>query len=161
MAEYTRPATWEDVKTLARLFEAAGVRYALVGGYALAAHGYSRFTEDVDVLVDPSRENAARWIEALATLPDGASRELRGEDDIFEKQGPYAVRINDEFTIDLLPAACGHGWDELQAFIIERKMDDVTIKLLDLEGLLLTKEGMRPQDQADAEILRRALDRRK
>ena len=44
MTEFTRPATWEDVKLLARLLGDAGVRYALVGGYALAAHGYSRFS---------------------------------------------------------------------------------------------------------------------
>jgi Nucleotidyl transferase AbiEii toxin, Type IV TA system len=157
MTEYTRPATWEDVKTLARLLDEAGVEYALVGGYALAAHGYNRFTEDVDLLVDPSRENTSRWIAALAKLPDGATRELTGEDDIFEKQGPYAVRINDEFTVDLLPAACGHGWDELRQFVTEKIVDGVSIKVLDLRGLLLTKEGMRPQDQADALLIRRAL----
>jgi len=31
--EYTRPATWDDVKQLARHLEDAGVEYALVGGY--------------------------------------------------------------------------------------------------------------------------------
>lgn len=160
MTEFTRPATWDDVKRLALLLEAAGVRYALVGGYALAAHGYSRFTEDVDLLVDPAPENTARWIAALSALPDGASRELAGEEDIFQKQGPYAVRINDEFTVDLLPAACGHPWEELRRYIVERVVDGVPIKLLDLEGLLLTKEGMRPQDRADAEIIARAIAER-
>jgi hypothetical protein len=33
VSEYTRPATWEDVKNLARLLNDAGVQYALVGGY--------------------------------------------------------------------------------------------------------------------------------
>ena len=37
VSEYTRPATWEDVKNLARLLNNAGVQYALVGGYAIAA----------------------------------------------------------------------------------------------------------------------------
>lgn len=161
MTEYTRPATWEDVKLLARLLGEAGVRYALVGGYALAAHGYSRFTEDVDLLVDPSPDNTRRWVEALAALPDGASRELAGEDDIFQKQGPCAVRINDEFTVDLLPAACGHGWDALSHFVVERVVDGVPIKVLSLEGLLLTKEGMRPQDQADAQLISRVIRERK
>lgn len=160
MTEFTRPATWDDVKRLAQLLQAADVRYALVGGYALAAHGYSRFTEDVDLLVDPAPENTARWIAALSALPDGASRELAGEEDIFQKQGPYAVRINDEFTVDLLPAACGHPWEELRKYIVERVVDGVPIKLLDLEGLLLTKEGMRPQDRADAEIIARAIAER-
>ncbi len=55
MAEYTRPATWEDVKALAKLLNKAGVEYALVGGYAIAAHGFNRFSEDIDILVNPSR----------------------------------------------------------------------------------------------------------
>ena len=77
MTEYTRPATWDDVKTLARHLNEAGVAYALVGGYALGAHGYNRFTEDVDILVDPSRENSQRWVLALSRLPDAAAAELQ------------------------------------------------------------------------------------
>jgi hypothetical protein len=34
--EYTRPATWEDLKMLAQLLNEAQVEYALVGGYAQA-----------------------------------------------------------------------------------------------------------------------------
>jgi Nucleotidyl transferase AbiEii toxin, Type IV TA system len=58
--QFTRPATWDDVKTIARFLHEADAQYALVGGYAIAAHGFSRFTEDIDVLVNPSAENARR-----------------------------------------------------------------------------------------------------
>lgn len=154
---YTRPATWDDLKTVVRLLNDEAVEYALVGAYALATHGFVRFSEDVDLLVNPSPENARRWIRALAKLPDGAARELEGEERIFEEQGPYAVRINDEFTIDLLPAACGHGWAELSGFIEQRLVDDVPLRVLSLEGLLLTKEGMREKDRADRVIIANAI----
>ncbi len=160
MVEYTRPATWEDVKTVVRLLEEAGAEFALIGGYALAAHGLSRFSEDVDILVNPVPSNTARWIAALARLPDGAARDLAGEDDIFQRMGSYAVRINDEFTVDVLPEACGHGWGDLKRFIVEKTVDDVRIPVLDLEGLLLTKGGMRDRDRADAAVLREAVRRR-
>lgn len=159
MTQYTRPATWEDVKTVARALAAEGVEYALIGGYAIAAHGYNRFTEDVDILVNPSRENTRRWIRALATLPDHASLELEGEDDVMEGEGPPAVRINDEFTVDVMGAACGHTWDELKSHIIEVELDETPVRLLDLEGLLLTKEGLRDKDRADAMVLRRAIEK--
>jgi hypothetical protein len=71
VAEFTRPATWEDVKRLARYLEEAGAEYALIGGYALAANGLVRQTEDIDILVDPSVDNSRRWIVALSRLPDG------------------------------------------------------------------------------------------
>jgi hypothetical protein len=157
MVDVTRPATWDDVKLVARCLDASGSQWALIGGYAIAAHGYVRLSEDIDILVEPSPENARRWISALAALPDGASKELEGEEDLFVREGPYAVRINDEFTVDVMPSACGHGWAELEPFIEIRDIDGVRIHLLGLEGLLLTKEGMRPKDQADAEVLRRAI----
>jgi hypothetical protein len=70
VSEYTRPATWEDVKNLARLLNEAGVQYALVGGYAIAAHGFNRFSEDIDILVNPAADNSRRWVLALSELPD-------------------------------------------------------------------------------------------
>ncbi len=79
MADVTRPATWEDVKRLASFLDEEGTRWALIGGYAIAAHGFVRLSEDVGILVDPSPENARRWIKALARLPDGA-RHRRGAD---------------------------------------------------------------------------------
>jgi len=68
MVESTRPATWEDLLRLARDLAAEGARYALIGGYAIAAHGYNRFSEDLDLLVDPSPENTGRWVRALASV---------------------------------------------------------------------------------------------
>lgn len=155
---FTRPATWEDVKLLARYFEEAGVEYAIIGGYALAAHGLSRFTQDIDVLVDPSAANSRRWIVALSRLPDGAARELEADPDVFAAQKRYAIRVNDEITVDLLPSAAGHTWEELKAHVTQVEIDGVGVRVLDLEGLLKTKQVPRPKDQADAEAIRRALE---
>lgn len=156
--ETTRPATWEDVKHVAALLERHGASWALIGGYAIAAHGFVRFSEDVDILVDPSPENARKWIAALAELPDGAARELLGDDDVFEREGPYAIRINDEFTVDVMPSACGHAWAELAPFVERRDVDGAPLRVLGLEGLLRTKEGQRDKDRSDAAILRAALE---
>ena len=158
VAEFTRPATWEDVKRLARYLEEAGAEYALIGGYALAAHGLSRFTQDIDVLVDPSAANSRRWIIALSRLPDGAARELEADPDVFAAQKRYAIRVNDEITVDVLPSAAGRTWDELKAHITKIEIDGVSVKLLDLEGLLKTKQVPRPKVQADAEAIKRALE---
>jgi hypothetical protein len=91
-AESTRPATWEDVKLVARLLDAAGAKWILIGGYAIAAHGFVRYSEDVDILVEPSRENTKRWIAALAGLPDGATKELAGQDDLFPGHQRHILR---------------------------------------------------------------------
>lgn len=157
MPEYTRPATWEDLKRLARLLNDAHAEYALVGGYAIAAHGFSRQSEVIDLLVNPAAENSRRWIVALGQLPDQASRALEQEPDVFADDKRYALRVNDEFTIDIMPSVAGHSWDEMQRYIETIELDGVPLRVLNLEGLLLTKEGARPKDQMDASILRQAL----
>src|ERR1700732_24843 len=157
VSEYTRPATWEDVKNLARLLNEAGVQYALVGGYAIAAHGFNRFSEDIDILVNPVAENSRRWILALSELPDHATRQLMNDPDVFATDARYAVRINDEFTIDVMPAIAGHSWQQMRIHIETVDLDGVPVPLLNLEGLLLTKQGARPKDQMDAALLKQAI----
>ena len=157
--EFTRPATWDDVRTLARFLAEAEVEYALVGGYAVAAHGFNRFSEDIDILVNPSAANARRWIEALSRLPDAAARELADEKDVFAADKRYAIRINDEFVVDVLPSVAGLSWEQMVPHIITQEIDGVPLRLLDLEGLLKTKQGVRPKDQLDASIIRAALER--
>ncbi|HEV2442623.1 MAG TPA: hypothetical protein VGT07_08875 [Steroidobacteraceae bacterium] len=157
MPEYTRPATWEDLKRLAKLLNEAHVEYALVGGYAIASHGFSRQSEDIDLLVNPTAENSRRWIVALSQLPDQATRALEQEPDVFADDKRYALRINDEFTIDIMPSVAGHSWEAMQQYVETVDLDGVPLRVLNLEGLLLTKQGKRPKDQMDASILEQAL----
>lgn len=151
MDERTRAATYEDVQRIARLLDEEGVAYALIGGYALALQGIVRLTEDIDILVEPTAENARRWVRALSKLPDGAAKELEGDETIHEDV--YAIRINDEFTIDVMNSASGLSWQELVPYrtCIEG------VQVLSLAGLLRMKEHGRLKDQADAEMIRRAL----
>jgi len=157
--EFTRPATWDDLKTLARYLDQAGAEYALVGGFAIAAHGFNRFTEDIDILVNPSPENSRRWIMALSRLPDGAASILSTEQDVFARDSLHAIRISDEFTVDVMPAIAGLTWDDMKPHVRSTQIDDVTVRLLDLEGLLKTKQSSRPKDQMDAAIITAALKR--
>jgi hypothetical protein len=152
MDDRTRAATYEDVRRVADLLEAEHVEYALIGGYALALQGIVRLTEDVDILVEPTLENSRRWVRALSRLPDGAAKELAGDDTLHEEL--YAIRINDEFTVDVLNSASGFTWKDLVPY--RKRIEG--IQVLSLEGLLRMKEHGRLKDQADAEAIRRALE---
>jgi len=111
MDERTRAATYQDVFRVAQLLEEEHVEYALIGGYALALQGIVRLTEDVDILVQPTMENTRRWVRALSRLPDGAASELAGDDTLHTEL--YAIRINDEFTVDVMNSASGFTWEHL------------------------------------------------
>lgn len=55
------------------------VRCLVVGGYAIAFHGYPRYTKDLDVWIELSQKNADNIIEALETF-GFESVELKTED---------------------------------------------------------------------------------
>jgi hypothetical protein len=89
---------------------------------------------------------------------DPRALELFGDEGVFQREGSYAVQGNDEFTVDVIPSACAHGWAELAPYVEQRRVDNVTMPVLRLAGLLLTDEGTRDKDRMDAAILRKALD---
>ena len=55
----------QDFKELLGLFNKYGVKYIIVGGYALAFHGAPRYTGDIDIFVKNDKKNAQKIISAL------------------------------------------------------------------------------------------------
>jgi hypothetical protein len=91
-------------------------------------------------------------------LPDGVSLTLAEEADPFDGDDLHAIRLNDEFTVDILPSVAGIPFAGLKPHIVQLDLNGELVPVLDLEGLLKTKQGLRPKDQADAAVLRRALE---
>jgi hypothetical protein len=57
-----------SVEAIVGALDAAGVRYLIVGGLAVAAHGYVRFTADIDLVLDPAPAALRAAVEALRGL---------------------------------------------------------------------------------------------
>ena len=57
-----------SVEALVRGLNDGGVRYLIVGGLAVAAHGVLRFTVDVDIVLDFDPQNLRRATKALGAL---------------------------------------------------------------------------------------------
>ena len=55
-----------DFRDLLRNLNAAGVRYLIVGGYAMMVHTEPRYTKDLDLWVEPVESNAQKLFSALA-----------------------------------------------------------------------------------------------
>lgn len=62
----------DDLVRLTQALADFGVTYALIGGTAMAVHGFSRATKDIDLLLPVDAENNARLLDALASLPGNA-----------------------------------------------------------------------------------------
>jgi len=154
MDEYSRPATLEDLKLLLRSLNEHAVEYLLIGGYALAAHGYQRATTDIDLLVRATAESGQRVKDALVNLPDRAAKDLEPE---WFEQGDN-IRVADAFVVDVMLNANGHTYDTLRQYAETIDLDGIPLNTVNLEGLLLTKQTTRDKDIADRAILERAID---
>lgn len=58
----------QSVEEIVRALNDASVRYLIAGGLAVVAHGYLRFTADVDLILDLDEDNTRRAVAALAAL---------------------------------------------------------------------------------------------
>src|ERR1039458_9347183 len=56
----------KDWREFIELLNSNGVEYLVVGAFAVAFHGVSRYTADLDLLVRPTGENANRVFRALS-----------------------------------------------------------------------------------------------
>ena len=53
-----------DFRELLSLLNSHGVEYLLVGGYAVAAHGFPRYTGDIDIFYRLGEQNTQRLAAA-------------------------------------------------------------------------------------------------
>jgi predicted nucleotidyltransferase len=153
MSDTSRPATSSDLKRLVAALNASGARYLLIGAYALFAHGYQRATTDIDLLVEASEPNGRLVRQALLVLADQSARDL---DPVWFTEGEN-IRVADEITVDLLFSPCAQTYEMLLPHRQVVDLDGIPVQTVSLEGLLLTKQTQRPQDQQDSLILQRAI----
>ena len=134
-------------------FAEEGVEYVLVGGQAVRLNGFVRATEDVDVLVRASRENGERIKRAMSFLPSAAELEVEWFD---PRAGEVEnIRVADEILVDILFAANGETYESVQPHVRTLLVEGVTLRLLDIDGLLKTKTDYREKDVLDKQVLRR------
>ena len=134
-------------------FAEEGVEYVLVGGQAVRLNGFVRATEDVDLLVRASRENGERIKRALSFLAAAAELDVGW----FEPQAGEIenIRVADELLVDLLFAANGETYESVQPHVRLVEIEGVTLRVLDIDGLLKTKTDYREKDVLDKQMLRR------
>ena len=99
-----------DFRDLLEVLGAAGVEYAVIGGYAVAFHRRPRATKDLDILISGEGDNLARTAQALATFgPKARSNRSRRAAQTCAREGSdrrYRVRL------ESLSAGRSRQWHE-------------------------------------------------
>jgi hypothetical protein len=142
-----------DFKDLLRSFEGAGVRYLVVGGYAVSEHTEPRYTKDLDLWASNSHDNAARVLRALSEF--GAPLKDVSLDDFENPQTVYQIGLPPS-RIDILMALEGLNFEDCWPRRKVSTIDGLAVPYISVPDLIINKEiAGRPQDLIDAANLRK------
>lgn len=141
----------KDFKEFIELLNAHNVRYLVVGGYAVAFHGYPRYTKDLDVWIELSAQNADNVMKALNEFGFG-SLGLKSEDFLESDQ---IIQLGyPPNRIDIVTTLKELSFEDCYKARVEVDIQGLKINFIDLENLKYNKRATgRPQDLADAENL--------
>ena len=134
------------------------VRFVVIGALAVAVHAEPRFTEDLDVLVEASPENARRLHAALVKFGFGEAvpsvRELA-------KAGPIWMLGRKPLRIDILTEISGVSWNDAWKGRIEVAIDGLPLPVLGRAELIANKRASgRSKDLRDVDVLEQPRTRR-
>ena len=141
----------KDFKEFIELLNEHSVKYLVVGGYAVAFHGYPRYTKDIDIWIELSLENADKILKALNEFGFG-SLDLT-PDDFLESDQIIQLGYPPN-RIDILTTLKDLKFEDCYNARVEVEILGLHIHFIDIENLKKNKRATgRPQDLADAENL--------
>jgi len=143
----------EDLVRICRALNEADARYVLIGGFAVIAHGASRFTKDIDLLVDDAPDNIARVRRGLAILADNAAAEVADHD----VRDHTVVRVVDEVIVDLMGRACGLTYADVAADM-EWRAHQRHLSTAGCNRPIVSTTGTRPSSPGGLEYIAGDLD---
>ncbi|MGI8641054.1 MAG: nucleotidyltransferase [Pyrinomonadaceae bacterium] len=133
------------------MLNANGVRYLLIGGYAVGFHGYPRATNDIDIFVAKDEENARRLIKILTEFGFG-SDELSTK--IFTQEKSIIRMGVEPVKIEIANFISGVEFEEAFKDKIIGVIDKIEVSLISLEHLKINKKASgRYKDLNDLENL--------
>jgi hypothetical protein len=136
----------QDFKEFIELLNAHKVRYMVVGGYAVAYHGYLRYTGDIDVWVEVSPENAALLVQVMHDFGFGS---MYKEDDFLAPGGIIQLGVA-PVRIDILNEVDGVAFADCYAACEASTWDGVVVNFISLADLRKNKSSTgRRKDAAD------------
>jgi len=140
-----------DFKEFLALLNAHNVRYLVVGGYAVGAHGYPRATGDLDIWIAIDPQSAHIMVAVLNKfgfeMPDITP-------ELFQQKGKIIRMGNPPLRIEIHTELSGVEFEECYRQRVEEEVEGIQVKFIDLEHLRENKQAShRYKDLDDLEHL--------
>jgi len=127
---------YQDYKDLLSAFHAHGVRYLIVGGYAVVFHAQPRFTRDIDFFIKADLANARATYAALAEF-GAALGGIRPEE--FADRGSFFRFGRDPRGFDILPDLPGVDFEAAW----ERRVEGIFDAETGLKAFFISRDELK------------------
>jgi hypothetical protein len=142
----------KDLREFLELLNSHKVDFVLVGGHAVAFHGYPRYTGDIDFLVRPDVENGRRIVEVMEAFGFDETG-IRAEDFIMPDR---IIQLGyPPNRIDLITSISACSFDEVWESRVETALDNIPVFIIGKDTLVKNKQAAnRIKDILDVEKLK-------
>lgn len=141
----------QDFSEFLKLLNEHHVEYLLIGGFAVAMHGYPRTTADMDVWVARHRQNAENLVRSLREFgfdTPNLTPELFDDPERIVRMGTAPLRI------EILTQIDGVEFDDCLARAETQIVDGNAVPVISLSDLKINKRASgRAKDLDDLENL--------
>ena len=142
----------KDLREFIELLNSGKIDYLVVGGFAVAWHGYPRFTADIDFLVGTAQSNAVAIVGVLDAF-GFRSLEIKPED--LTQPGQIVQLGAKPNRIDLITSISGINFAQAWEHRVPGSIDGIPVFFISREDLIRNKESTgRPKDLGDVAALR-------
>ena len=141
----------KDLREFVELLNALNVHYVVVGGFAVAHYGHPRYTGDLDLFIERTRDNAERLVQVMESF--GFADLNLSADDFLQEDLVIQLGVPPN-RIDLLTFLSGVDFEETWTTREHADMGGVSVPVISKELLKRNKTATgRSQDLADLEHL--------
>lgn len=148
-----------NFKEFIQSLNANGVKYLVVGGFAVAYHGYPRYTKDIDFWIWASPENASRILQTIRDFGFGTL----GLTEIDFLNPANIIQIGQEPNrIDLILDLEGMDFEDCFQLRQEVVFEGIPINFIDYDNLIKSKRlAGRRKDLLDVDELKKQKKKKK
>ena len=130
----------EDFIDFLKALNQQQVEYILVGGYSVILYGYSRTTGDMDILVNKTKENYQRLQKAFHDFKMPVF-EMTEDNFLHNPHLDVFTFGRQPVAIDIMTSIKGATFDELYLKAIQIDVDDMLVKTIHVNDLILVKKA--------------------
>jgi predicted nucleotidyltransferase len=144
-----------DFREFIALLNVRRVRYLVVGGYAVAFHGYPRATGDLDVFIELSRKNATAMAEVFQQFGFEASGI---QPEFFMDKGEVVRLGREPLKLEILNDISGVTFADCYRRRRQARIGGLRVNFIDLPDLIRNKRASgRDKDLLDLKNLPKSL----